>query len=187
MWIDALLKEGLLAERAITIAYSYIGPDITKGVYHNGTIGMAKKHLENTATKLTEKLKKIKGRSFVSVNKALVTQSSSAIPFIPLYFVILMKVMKEKGIHEECIQQICRLFSKRLCSSKEVPVDEKGRIRIDDWEMREDVQKEVLAVWEIINDDNITKLADIEGFHKDFLRLFGFGLEGVNYDADVDI
>lgn len=187
MWIDALEKAGALADGAVTVAYSYVGPDVTQPVYRNGTIGAAKDHLEATAKKLTERLKSKKGRAFVSVNKALVTQSSSAIPFIPLYFVILMKVMKAKGIHEDCIHQIVRLFRERLYTGGAVPVDEQGRVRVDDWEMRDDVQKEVQKGWQRVDSENLRDVADLDGYHEDFLKLFGFGLAGVDYDADVEI
>jgi enoyl-[acyl-carrier protein] reductase / trans-2-enoyl-CoA reductase (NAD+) len=190
MWIDALQKEGLLAPNAVTVAYSYIGPDVTTAVYRNGTIGAAKDHLEQTARHLDERLKKTGGRALVSVNKALVTQSSSAIPFIPLYFVLLMKVMKQKGVHENCIQQIYRLFHDRLYNGRplsQVPTDPEGRVRIDDLEMRADVQEDVQKLWAIVNTDNVTQIADVAGYNEDFLRLFGFNIKGVDYDADVNI
>jgi enoyl-[acyl-carrier protein] reductase/trans-2-enoyl-CoA reductase (NAD+) len=190
MWIEALDKAGVLASGAVTVAYSYIGPDVTTPVYRNGTIGAAKDHLEKTAHKLDEVLKKKGGRAVVSVNKALVTQSSSAIPFIPLYFVILMKVMKAKGIHEDCIHQIYRLFHDRLYNGRAfntIPVDSEGRVRVDDLEMREDVQKEVNAVWKTVSTANVNQIADVKGYEDDFLKLFGFGLKGVNYDADVNV
>ncbi|MDE1921343.1 MAG: trans-2-enoyl-CoA reductase family protein [Candidatus Omnitrophica bacterium] len=188
LWIDALMKDGLLAKGAATVAYSYIGPDVTTPVYRNGTIGAAKDDLEATAHALDERMKKIGGRALVSVNKALVTQSSSAIPFIPLYFVLLMKVMKAKNVHEDCIHQIYRLFSQRLYNGlplDKVPTDTQGRVRIDDYEMREDVQVEVGKLWKIVGNENLSQIADVEGYNKDFLKLFGFGLNGVDYDADV--
>ena len=190
LWIDALQKENLLAPGAVTVAYSYIGPDVTTAVYRNGTIGAAKDHLEATAHKLDERMKKSNGRAFVSVNKALVTQSSSAIPFIPLYFVLLMKVMKEKGVHENCIHQMYRLFHDRLYNNRalaQVPTDEQGRIRVDDMEMRQDVQAEVSKLWAQVADDNLNQIADVKGYNDDFMRLFGFNVKGVNYDADVPI
>lgn len=189
LWIEALRSKNLLAPKAITVAYSYIGPDVTTPVYRNGTIGAAKDHLEATAHKLDDILKANGGRALVSVNKALVTQSSSAIPFIPLYFVILMKIMKQKGIHEDCIQQIYRLFADRLYNGRpfnQIPLDEAGRVRIDELEMRADVQAEVAKVWAVIGNDNLNKISDVAGYNSDFLRLFGFGMEGVRYDADVD-
>lgn len=187
LWIDALDKEGLLAPQALTVAYSYVGPAVTQAVYRNGTIGAAKDHLEATAKNLDERLKKTGGRAFVSVNKALVTQSSSAIPFIPLYFTILMKVLLKKGLHEECIHQMARLFSQRLYTGKPVPVDAEGRIRVDDWEMREDVQSEVADAWVNVTSENVKQIADVAGYHKDFLKLFGFSLKNVDYAADVKI
>ncbi len=190
LWIDALEQQGLLAPKALTVAYSYIGPDVTTAVYRNGTIGAAKDHLEATAHKLDERLKKLGGRALVSVNKALVTQSSSAIPFIPLYFVLLMKVMKAKGIHENCIQQVFRLFHDRLYNNRpfaQIPTDSKGRVRIDDLEMREDVQDEVSKLWAIVKTDNVHAIADVQGYSDDFLRLFGFNLKNVDYNADVEI
>ncbi len=189
LWIDALQKDNLLAPGAVTVAYSYIGPDVTTPVYRNGTIGAAKDHLEATAHIIDERMKKLQGRAFVSVNKALVTQSSSAIPFIPLYFVLLMKVMKAKGVHEDCIHQIYRLFAHRLYNGmplNDVPVDQKGRVRVDDWEMREDVQEEVTKLWSIVADANVSAIGDVEGYNSDFLKLFGFGFKEVDYNADVD-
>jgi enoyl-[acyl-carrier protein] reductase/trans-2-enoyl-CoA reductase (NAD+) len=188
LWIEALMKENLLAPSAVTVAYSYIGPDVTTAVYRNGTIGAAKDDLEATAHRLDEVMKKINGRALVSVNKALVTQSSSAIPFIPLYFVLLMKVMKAKGVHEDCIHQIYRLFSERLYNGRplnQVPTDDQGRVRVDDWEMRSDVQADVGKLWAIVANDNLSQIADVKGYNSDFLKLFGFGLNGVDYNADV--
>ncbi len=187
MWMDALMEHGALAHKAYTAAYSYIGPEVTTAVYRNGTIGAAKDHLEKTAKKLNEKLQQKGGGALVSVNKALVTQSSSAIPFIPLYFVLLKKVMKSKGIEENCIQQIYRLFAERLYANKPIPLDEEGRVRVDDLEMRPDVQREVQALWEKVNTDNVKQLADVQGYEEDFLHLFGFGFPDVDYHADVEI
>ncbi len=185
-WIDALEAEGLLTDGARTVAYSYIGPKLTRAVYRNGTIGKAKENLEATAHKLDERFKKINGRALISVNKALVTQSSSAIPFIPLYFILLNKVLKERGLEEGCIEQIYRLFSDFLHSGEDISTDNDGFIRLDDREMIEDIQKIVEKNWEALADDNLHELADLEGYHKDFLKLFGFGLEGVDYEADIE-
>ena len=185
-WIDALEKNGLLSPGAMTVAYSYMGPELTRSIYREGTIGRAKDHLEATARKLDERLKRIKGRALVSVNKALVTQSSSAIPVIPLYFVLLNKVMKIKGIYEGCIAQIYRLFATRLYTGGPIPVDEQGLIRADDFELRADVQSEVIKRWEKLTNENLAQLADLDGYHEEFLRLFGFGLADVDYNADVD-
>ncbi len=185
MWTDLLAREGLLAPGAKVLAYSYIGPEVTQPVYRNGTIGAAKDHLEKTAVRLMEKLKPLGGEAYVSVNKALVTQASSAIPFMPLYISILYKVMKEKGLQEGCIEQMDRLFRERLYTGGPVPVDEEGRIRVDDWEMREDVQAEVKRLWPMITTENLAQWSDGNGYRDDFLRLFGFNIAGVDYAADV--
>jgi enoyl-[acyl-carrier protein] reductase/trans-2-enoyl-CoA reductase (NAD+) len=186
MWIKALEEAGVLADNATTVAYSYIGPELTYAVYREGTIGRAKDHLEATALNLDKHLKKKGGRAFVSVNKALVTQSSSAIPVVPLYISLLFKVMKEKGLHEGSIEQIYRLFKDRLYSETAASVDEKGRIRVDELEMREDVQESVSSLWLKVNTENLESISDIENYRNDFLKLFGFGSEGIDYDAEVD-
>lgn len=186
MWMDALLNSGVLADGATTVAYSYIGPKVTEPVYRKGTIGMAKDHLEASAFKITEDLAKIGGKAFVSVNKALVTQASSAIPVIPLYISLLYKIMKANGTHEGCIEQIQRLFSARLYTDAAVPVDEKGRIRIDDWEMNEEVQKEVAELWKGATTENLPAIGDLNGYKSDFINLFGFGFDGVDYAAEAN-
>jgi enoyl-[acyl-carrier protein] reductase/trans-2-enoyl-CoA reductase (NAD+) len=186
MWMDALLNAGVLADGAMTVAYSYIGPKVTEPVYRKGTIGMAKDHLEATAFKITDDLAKIGGKAFVSVNKALVTQASSAIPVIPLYISLLYKIMKAEGTHEGCIEQIQRLFSARLYTNGAIPVDEKGRIRIDDWEMNDEVQKEVAELWKGATTENLTAIGDLAGYKSDFLNLFGFGFDGVDYAAEAN-
>lgn len=186
MWIDELKGAGLLAEGAETVAYSYIGPAVTEPVYRKGTIGRAKDHLEATAFSITNSLKAIGGKAFVSVNKALVTQASSAIPVIPLYISLLYKVMKQKGIHEGCIEQMQRLFAERLYSGAVIPVDQEGRIRIDDWEMRDDVQTEVARLWAEATDESLPLIGDLPGYKHDFLNLFGFDVAGVDYGKDTD-
>ncbi len=186
MWIDALKAENLLAPGALTLAYSYIGPALTEPVYRKGTIGRAKDHLEATAFEISDKLKDINGHAYVSVNKALVTQASSAIPVIPLYISLLYKIMKEKGIHEGTIEQMYRLYNDRLYAGAAVPVDDKGRIRIDDWEMRDDVQAEVASLWEKATSENLTEIGDLQGYRDDFYNLFGFGFEGVDYNAEAN-
>ncbi|WP_281228847.1 enoyl-ACP reductase FabV [Flavobacterium aquiphilum] len=186
MWIDALKAENLLAPGATTVAYSYIGPSLTEAVYRKGTIGRAKDHLEATAFTIADSLKGINGKAYVSVNKALVTQASSAIPVIPLYISLLYKIMKEKGIHEGCIEQIQRLYQQRLYTGEPILLDEKGRIRIDDWEMREDVQDQVAKLWLEATTENLAKIGDLEGYRTDFYNLFGFGLDGVDYKADTN-
>ena len=186
LWMDALKQENLLSEKAVTVAYSYIGPSLTEAVYRKGTIGAAKDDLEATAFTITDSLKSIGGKAYVSVNKALVTQASSAIPVIPLYISLLYKVMKKQGIHEGCIEQIQRLYSKRLYINNDTPLDEKGRIRIDDWEMREDIQAKVAELWKQATTETLPKLGDLEGYSNDFFNLFGFKVEGVNYEEDVN-
>jgi enoyl-[acyl-carrier protein] reductase/trans-2-enoyl-CoA reductase (NAD+) len=185
MWIDALLAEGLLAKGVQTVAYSYIGPEITWPIYKNGTIGRAKEDLERVQRELDAKLKPLDGKAWVSVNKALVTQASSAIPVVPLYISLLYKVMKAEGTHEDCIEQMDRLFRDRLYNGNPQP-DEAGRIRIDDWEMAPAVQKLVDQRWTEVNTDNLRQIADFDGYQAGFLKLFGFGLNGVDYTADVD-
>ena len=186
MWIDALKTENLLADGAVTVAYSYIGPSLTEAVYRKGTIGRAKDHLEATAFEITNSLASINGKAYVSVNKALVTQASSAIPVIPLYISLLYKIMKAKGIHEGCIEQIQRLYQERLYTGKPMHLDEKGRIRIDDWEMREDVQDQVATLWVEATSDNLNEIGDLEGYRKDFYNLFGFDVSKVDYKADTN-
>lgn len=186
MWIDVLKAENLLAEGATTVAYSYIGPSLTEAVYRKGTIGRAKDDLEATAFSITDNLKSVGGKAYVSVNKALVTQASSAIPVIPLYISLLYKIMKEEGIHEGCIEQIQRLFQDRLYNGADVPVDDKGRIRIDDWEMRDDVQAKVAKLWLEATTETLPGIGDLAGYKNDFLNLFGFGFDGVDYKAEAE-
>ena len=186
MWMNALNEAGVLAKGATTIAYSYIGPEVTEAVYRKGTIGRAKDHLEATAFEITKQLSDLDGKAYVSVNKALVTQASSAIPVIPLYISLLYKIMKAEGIHEGCIEQIQRLYQQRLYTGNAVPTDEKGRIRIDDWEMRPDVQERIAKLWIESTSESLVELGDLAGYKQDFLNLFGFGFEGVDYLADAN-
>lgn len=186
MWMDALKGADVLAEGATTVAYSYIGPEVTEAVYRKGTIGRAKDHLEATAFEITKDLASLNGKAYVSVNKALVTQASSAIPVIPLYISLLYKIMKAEGIHEGCIEQIQRLYQQRLYSGQAVPTDDQGRIRIDDWEMREDVQARVAALWKESTTESLPEIGDLAGYKQDFLNLFGFGFDGVDYLADAN-
>ncbi|MDE6732044.1 MAG: trans-2-enoyl-CoA reductase family protein [Oscillospiraceae bacterium] len=180
-WINALKAADALEDNAVTLAYSYIGPTITHPMYYNGSIGRAKAHLLATSKKITEN----GVRAYVSVNKALVTQSSSAIPIVPLYISILYKVMKAKGNHEGCIEQMRRLFGKLY--GGELNLDGEGQIRMDDWEMQDDVQAEVSKMWDSINADNFKELTDMDGYWSDFYALFGFGIDGVDYSADVEV
>lgn len=183
-WITALSGAGVLAEHTVTMAYSYLGPELTHPMYRNGSIGRAKEHLFATSKEITQEFPGV--TAYISVNKGLVTQASAAIPIVPLYMSILYKVMKEKGIHEGCIEQMYRLFHDKLLADTP-QVDEDGMIRMDDWEMREDVQQEVKQAWDRINSDNLQQLADVDGYWEDFYHMFGFGIDGVDYDADVEV
>ncbi len=187
MWIQALDQAGALAPGATSVAYSYIGPEVTWPVYKNGTIGLAKNDLERAARRIDATLKAHGyGRAFISVNKALVTQASSAIPVVPLYISILYKVMKEKGTHEGCIEQLQRLFATQMYNGSALSFDEGGRVRVDDLEMKPDVQKAVMDIWPQVTTENLESLTDIAGYREEFLKLFGFGLPGIDYDAEVE-
>lgn len=185
-WMDQLSAADVLTDDVVTVAFSYIGSDITQAIYRQGSIGRAKDHLEATARHMNEQLGSKGGRAYVAVCKALVTQSSSAIPVVPLYMSALYKVMKEKGLHEGCIEQMYRMYADRLYTEGDTPVDEKQRLRLDDWEMREDVQTEVTRIWNEISTDNVYELTDLEGYRSEFFQLFGFETDGVDYEADVD-
>ncbi|WP_024466379.1 enoyl-ACP reductase FabV [Treponema pedis] len=186
-WIEQLSEAGVLAEGCITAAYSYIGPEATQALYRKGTIGKAKEHLEKTAHILNDKMKTFNGKAFVSVNKGLVTRASAVIPVIPLYLASLFKVMKEKGNHEGCIEQINRLFSERLYTKDgKIPVDGENRIRIDDWELDDEVQAAVDKIMEKVTDDNSETLTDLAGYRHDFLAANGFDIDGIDYDCDVE-
>ncbi len=186
LWINALADADVLAPGVKTVAYSYIGPELTWPIYTDGTIGGAKKDLERASDAINTRLREsLGGCAYVSVNKALVTQASSAIPVVPLYISILYKEMKAKGLHEGCIEQVQRLMADRLYSG-DLQLDEAGRIRVDDWEMRDDIQAAVEKSWNIVTNENFGELADYEGYQAEFLKLFGFGLDGVDYDAETD-
>lgn len=186
-WMDALVTANAIEDQAMTVAYSYIGPKLTYPIYHEGTIGRAKQHLAESAIAITDKMK-LKGiKAYVSVNKALVTQASSAIPVVPLYLSILYKVMKEKKLHEGCIEQMYRLYKDKVFGADGLQVEADGMIHVDDWEMKEDVQKEVMDIWEKIDTDNLLELADTDGYWLDFYQMFGFKMDGVDYSADVEI
>lgn len=173
-WMDQLAAAGLLGRGVITVAFSYIGPALTQAIYRSGTLGAAKANLEATAHTLTRSLAPVAGRAFVSVNKALVTRASAVIPAMPLYIAALYRAMKDRKLHEGCIEQIERLFRERLYTEADVPVDEEGRIRIDDWEMRADVQATVDELMAAVRPDNVADLVDIEGYRHDFFELHGF-------------
>ncbi len=183
LWMKALSEAGVLAPGAKSVAYSYIGPEVTWPVYTNGTIGAAKKDVERAAAAITEAYD---CEAYVSVNKAVVTQASSAIPVVPLYISILFKLMKAKGNHEDCIEQSVRLLNERLYGG-DLQLDDAGRIRIDDWEMQDDIQAAVEEIWPKITTETLRELSDFDGYQENFLNLFGFGLKGVDYDAEVEV
>lgn len=187
LWIEALEAAGLLADGCQSVAYSYVGPSLTWPIYKDGSIGQAKKDLYAKAKEIDAILKIRRGRAFVSVNKAVVTQASSAIPVVPLYISILFKVMKAKGLHEDCIEQIQRLFETQMYNDNCLAYDEQGLVHIDDWEMRDDVQREVFEIWPKVSTENLLELTDFVGYQEGFLKLFGFGLPGVDYSAEVEV
>lgn len=186
LWMEALADAGVLADGAKSVAYSYIGTDLTWPIYWHGTLGKAKEDLDRAAHAIDAKLKATGGSAHVAVLKSVVTQASAAIPVMPLYISMAFKIMKEQGIHEGCIEQIQRLFATQLYSGQPLEVDEENRLRLDDWELRDTVQNACREIWPQVQDDNIYQLTDYQGYKDEFLRLFGFGLEGVDYDADVD-
>ena len=186
-WISALDEAGLIADGATSVAYSYIGPELTWDIYKNGTIGLAKNHLEESCARIDSKLKgKGDGRALISVNKALVSQASSAIPVVPLYISILYKIMKARGTHEGCIEQMQRLFAERLYHGADLRLDGAGRIRIDDLEMQADVQAQGAEIWPQVTTENLAELTDIAGYREEFLKMFGFGLPNIDYDAHTE-
>lgn len=183
-WIQALVDADVLSDNAVTLAYSYIGPELTHAIYKEGSIGQAKKHLFDTSKKLTKEFEAKGLKAYISVNKALVTQSSAAIPIVPLYISLLYKIMKKEGLHEGCIEQMNRLFIDKL-QAKET--DAEGYIRLDDWEMEDKVQNEITKLWDLVTTENIGELGDIEGYWEDFYHMFGFHYDNVDYSADVEI
>lgn len=189
-WIKAMTESGVLAENAATIAFSYIGPKLTHAVYKDGTIGTAKEDLEEKARQITALLSPLHGKAFVSVNKALVTQASSAIPVVPLYMSVLFRLMKDEKTHEDCIQQMVRMYDRIYKNGtpvdwSDVPVDSVDRIRMDDLEMEPDLQRKIDGIWSKITTENVSELSDLKGYRDDFMRLFGFGIDGIDYDADT--
>ena len=186
-WIEGLSDAGLLAPGAKTLAYSYYGPEVTWPIYKDGTIGAAKQDLKATADRLNAKLaQEVGGAAWVAVNKAVVTQASAAIPVVPLYVSLLFRVMKAKGIHEGCIEQMTRLVRDHLAVADGPQFDANGLIRLDDLEMRPDVQQEIAALWPKVGTDNLADLADFAGFRRDFNNLFGFDVVGVDYELPVE-
>ncbi|TCV96448.1 enoyl-[acyl-carrier protein] reductase/trans-2-enoyl-CoA reductase (NAD+) [Luteibacter rhizovicinus] len=188
LWIDALSKAGVLAEHAKTVAYSYVGTEITWPIYWHGTLGKAKQHLDNTAQALRTRYAAQGLEAYVGVMKSVVTQASAAIPVIPLYVSMVFRIMKEKGIHEGTIEQINRLFHDALYRQDGAApkTDDEGRLRLDDWELRDDVQEACKAMWPTVNTENLSQLTDYAGYKSDFLRLFGFARSDVDYDVDVE-
>ncbi|HEY1792860.1 MAG TPA: enoyl-ACP reductase FabV [Opitutaceae bacterium] len=187
MWMKALSDAKLLAPGAQSVAYSYIGPEVTWAIYKNGTIGLAKNDLERAGRQVDALLKANGGgKAFISVNKALVTQASSAIPVVPLYIAILYKIMKARGTHEGCIEQMQRLFATQMYAPGGPKFDEAGRVRVDDLEMKPDVQDEVKRIWPGVTTESLEASTDIAGYRREFLKLFGFGLAGVDYSAETE-
>lgn len=186
LWVEALQEADVLASGFQTTAFSYIGPEVTRAIYRDGTIGKAKEDLERYVVHINQQLAALDGRATIGVMKALVTRASSVIPAVPLYISLLYKVMKAKGLHENCIMQMVRLYRDFLFSGQAADADAQGRLRLDDWEMGTEVQEEVAGLWQQVTADNLRQLADIEGFRREFLQHHGFGMPGVDYTLDVD-
>ena len=186
MWVDALQSAGCLAKGFQTVAYSYIGPEVTWAIYKNGTIGKAKDDVKAQVPGLDKKLADLGGKAYISMNKAVVTQASSAIPVVPLYISLLFKIMKEKGTHEGCIEQMYRMFAAQLYNGKKPSLDSEGQIRMDDWELADDIQAKIKEVWPVVTSENFHAMSDFKAYRHEFLRLFGFDIAGVDYEAEVD-
>ncbi|KKA46009.1 MULTISPECIES: enoyl-ACP reductase FabV [Salinivibrio] len=187
LWINALNDAGVLAEGCKTVAYSYIGTELTWPIYWEGALGKAKMDLDRAANALNQTLAAKGGSANVAVLKSVVTQASSAIPVMPLYIAMVFKKMREEGVHEGCMEQIYRMFTQRLyqADGSEPEVDSERRLRLDDLELREDIQQHCRDLWPQITTENLTELTDYNEYKAEFLKLFGFGVEGVDYDADV--
>lgn len=185
-WVSALAEAGVLADGFRTVAFTYIGTELTWPIYWDGTLGKAKEDLDRAAAGMRDQLAGISGDARVATLKAIVSQASSAIPVVPLYASLLFKVMKEAGTHENIIQHIYRLFATQLAAGAEMNLDDAGRIRVDDWELADEIQDEVRRRWPLVTTENLPELADLEGFREDFLKIFGFGFDGVDYDAEQD-
>ncbi|NAW68004.1 enoyl-[acyl-carrier-protein] reductase FabV [Vibrio sp. V27_P1S3P104] len=188
LWIQALDEAGVLAQGCKTVAYSYIGTELTWPIYWDGALGRAKMDLDRAAKALNAQLATKGGSANVAVLKSVVTQASSAIPVMPLYIAMVFKKMREEGIHEGCMEQIYRMFSQRLykADGSAPETDEQNRLRLDDWELRDDIQQHCRQLWPQITTENLKTLTDYEGYKEEFLKLFGFGVDGVDYDADVN-
>ncbi|WP_166370696.1 enoyl-ACP reductase FabV [Psychromonas sp. SA13A] len=188
LWINALADAGVLAEGVKTVAYSYIGTELTWPIYWNGALGKAKLDLDRASTAIQSQLAALNGEAYVSVQKSVVTQASSAIPVMPLYLSMVFRIMKEKGLHEGCMEQIHRLFTTQLfkADGSAPTTDEARRLRLDDWELRDDVQQACTELWPQITTENLFELTDYQDYKDEFLQLFGFGIDGVDYDAEVE-
>ncbi|GAB6262215.1 enoyl-ACP reductase FabV [Photobacterium sp. R1] len=188
LWINALADAGVLAEGCKTVAYSYIGTEITWPIYWHGALGKAKMDLDRAADELSKKLSAVNGTANVAVLKSVVTQASAAIPVMPLYIAMVFKKMREEGVHEGCMEQIFRMFSQRLykADGTAAELDSDNRLRLDDWELREDIQEHCTKLWPQVTNENLFELTDYQLYKDEFMKLFGFGIEGVDYDADVN-
>ncbi|MBC9890604.1 MAG: enoyl-[acyl-carrier-protein] reductase FabV [Opitutae bacterium] len=186
MWMNQLGEAGLLGEGCRSVAFSYIGPKQTWPIYKRGTIGRAKHDLAKAAQRIDASLKTTGGGAFISVNKAVVTQASAAIPIVPLYISILFKIMKKKGLHEGCIEQLYRLYATQMYNDSVASLDETGQVRLDDWEMKPEVQNAVAMLWKQVTNENFQDITDYAGYKAEFLKLFGFGIPGVDYGAPCD-
>ncbi len=186
LWISALKEADVLEHNVKTISYSYIGTDITWPIYWHGALGKAKEDMDRAAGAIRESLTHLSGMANIAVLKSVVTQASAAIPVMPLYLSMGFKVMKELNIHEGCIEQINRMFRTQLFNSKTTELDDKARIRMDDWELREEVQNKVKELWPQITNENLFELTDYQGYKNEFLKLFGFGFTAIDYNAEVD-
>ncbi len=186
LWMSALKQADVLADGVKTVSYSYIGTDITWPIYWHGALGKAKEDMDRAAGALRDQLSDLNGSANVAVLKSVVTQASAAIPVMPLYIAIGFKVMKQQGIHEGCIEQINRMFRTQLYKTEGAELDDTARIRMDDWELRDEVQEKVKELWPQVTTENLFELTDYQGYKDEFLKLFGFGVKGIDYDADVD-
>jgi enoyl-[acyl-carrier protein] reductase / trans-2-enoyl-CoA reductase (NAD+) len=186
LWMSALAKADVLADGIKTVSYGYIGTDITWPIYWHGALGKAKEDMDRAASDLRNQLSSVNGTANVAVLKSVVTQASAAIPVMPLYIAMGFKIMKELNIHEGCIEQINRMFRTQLYKTGGAALDDTNRIRMDDWELRDDVQDKVKTTWPDVTTENLFELTDYQGYKDEFLKLFGFGIDGVDYEADID-
>ena len=185
LWMKALGEADVLADGVKTVSYSYIGTDITWPIYWHGALGKAKEDMDRAAAALREQLSSINGTANVAVLKSVVTQASAAIPVMPLYIAMGFKIMKQLNIHEGCIEQIDRMFRAQLYKTEGTELDDSSRIRMDDWELRDEVQNKIKELWPQVTNENLFDLSDYQGYKDEFLKLFGFGLDGVDYEADI--